>query len=110
MLLHCRNERHHDRALWYGGAFYRDDNWFAPVNLLHAFRQNDIAPFETATEGCNLVKAEISYAKRLPDAPLGAPREFTVGVGNNLLNEDIRNPVSYSKDELLTPGASVRAF
>ena len=92
-------------------VFYRDDNWLVRVNLLHAFAQNDIAEFETATDGYNLLKAEISYTKRLPNAPLGAPREFTVGVvGNNLLNEDIRNHVSYTKDEVLMPGASVRAF
>jgi iron complex outermembrane receptor protein len=42
---------------------------------------------------------------------LGEPREFTVGVaGNNLLNEDIRNSASYTKDAVLLPGASVRAF
>ncbi|MEN3375240.1 MAG: iron complex outerrane recepter protein, partial [Hyphomicrobiales bacterium] len=94
-----------------GGAFYRDENWLVRVNLLHAFAQNDIAEFETPTDGYNLLKAEISYTKRLPNAPLGAPREFTVGVvGNNLLNEDIRNHVSYTKDEVLMPGASVRAF
>jgi iron complex outermembrane recepter protein len=94
-----------------GGAFYRDDNWLVRVNLLHAFAQNDIAEFETPTDGYNLLKAEISYTNRLPNAPLGAPREFTVGVvGNNLLNEDIRNHVSYNKDEVLMPGASVRAF
>ena len=41
----------------------------------------------------------------------GEPREFMVGVvGNNLLNEDIRNHVSYTKDEVLMPSASVRAF
>ena len=34
-----------------------------------------------------------------------------VGVlGNNLLNEDIRNHVSYTKDQVLMPGAGVRAF
>ena len=26
-----------------GGVFYRDTNWFARINLLHAFAQNDIA-------------------------------------------------------------------
>ena len=80
------------------------------VNLLHAFAQNDIAANETPTDGYNLLKAEISY-KRLPNSRRGEPREFTVGVvGNNLLNEDIRNHVSYTKDEVLMPGASVRAF
>jgi iron complex outermembrane recepter protein len=31
-------------------------------------------------------------------------------VGTNLLNRDIRNSVSYTKDEVLLPGASVRFF
>ena len=31
-------------------------------------------------------------------------------VGNNLLNENIRNSVSYTKDEVLMPGIGVRAF
>ena len=31
-------------------------------------------------------------------------------VGTNLLNRDIRNSASYSKDEVLMPGASVRIF
>ena len=94
-----------------GGAFYRDGNWLARVNLLHAFPQNDIAPNETPTDGYNLLKAEISYTRKIKNARLGEPREFTLGiVGNNLLNEDIRNHVSYTKDEVLMPGASVRAF
>ena len=38
-------------------------------------------------------------------------REMTLGlVGNNLLNENIRNSVSYTKDEVLMPGIGVRAF
>jgi iron complex outermembrane receptor protein len=94
-----------------GGAFYRDGNWLARVNLLHAFPQNDIAPHETPTAGYNLLRAEISYTQRLKNARLGEPREFTLGVvGNNLSNEDIRNHVSYTKNEVLMPGAGVRAF
>jgi iron complex outermembrane receptor protein len=31
-------------------------------------------------------------------------------VGNNLLNETIRNAVSYNKDNVLQPGLNVRAF
>ena len=65
---------------------------------------------ETPTDGYNLLKAELSYTQKLPNARAGAPREFTVGVvGNNLLNDDIRNHVSFKKDEVLMPGASVRA-
>jgi iron complex outermembrane receptor protein len=94
-----------------GGVFYRDANWLARVSLLHAFPQNDIAPVETPTDGYNLLKAEISYTEKFANAAPGMPREYTVGVvGNNLLNEDIRNHVSYTKDEVLMPGASVRLF
>ena len=94
-----------------GGLFWRDANWLMKVNLLHAFAQNDIAPIgETPTAGYNLLKAEISYRTRLDNSWFGA-REMTVGlVGNNLLNENIRNHVSYNKDEVLMPGIGVRAF
>ncbi|MBR1228470.1 TonB-dependent receptor [Bradyrhizobium sp. AUGA SZCCT0176] len=94
-----------------GGLFYRDANWLMRVNLLHAFAQNDIAVIgETPTAGYNLLKAEVSYRTKLDASWFGA-REMTVGlVGNNLLNENIRNSVSYSKDEVLMPGIGVRAF
>jgi iron complex outermembrane receptor protein len=94
-----------------GGVYWRDTNWFMRVNLLHAFAQNDIAVIgETPTAGYNLLKAEISYKTKLDSSWFGA-REMTVGlVGNNLLNENIRNSVSYTKDEVLMPGIGVRAF
>ena len=94
-----------------GGLYWRDTNWLMRVNLLHAFAQNDIAPIaETPTAGYNLLKAEVSYKTKLDPAWFGA-REMTVGlVGNNLLNESIRNSVSYTKDEVLLPGLGVRAF
>ncbi len=94
-----------------GGVFYRDANWFARLNLLHAFAQNDVAPIaETPTPGYNLLKAEISYKTKLDPSRFGA-REMYVGlVGNNLLNENIRNSVSFTKDQVLMPGIGVRAF
>ena len=94
-----------------GGVYWRDSNWFMRVNLLHAFAQNDIAVIgETPTAGYNLLKAEISYKTKLDSSWFGA-REMTLGlVGNNLLNENIRNSVSYTKDEVLMPGIGVRAF
>jgi iron complex outermembrane recepter protein len=94
-----------------GGLYWRDSNWFARINLLHAFAQNDIAPIgETPTAGYNLLKAEVTYKTKLDPNWFGA-REMTVGlVGNNLLNESIRNSVSYTKDEVLLPGIGVRAF
>lgn len=94
-----------------GGFYWRDANWLMKVNLLHAFAQNDIAVIgETPTAGYNLLKAEISYKTTLSNSWFGA-REMMVGlVGNNLLNENIRNSVSYNKDEVLMQGIGVRAF
>lgn len=95
-----------------GGLFYRDDAWLARISLLHAFAHNDIAPIgETPTPGYNDLRAEISYRWVPAMHRPGEIKEVTVGlVGTNLLNEDIRNSVSYTKDEVLLPGASVRAF
>jgi iron complex outermembrane receptor protein len=94
-----------------GGAYFRNAEWLARLSLLHAFAQNDIAiAGETPTPGYDLLKAELSYTRTLKNHPSGI-KQFTVGMtGNNLLNEDIRNHVSYTKDEVLMPGASVRAF
>ena len=94
-----------------GGLFYRDANWLARVNLIHAFAHTDIAPIaETPTPGYNDLRAEISHRQILA-LPGGASTELTLGlVGTNLLNSAIRNSVSYSKDEVLMPGASVRLF
>ncbi|MBV9260332.1 MAG: hypothetical protein JO205_03065, partial [Pseudolabrys sp.] len=66
---------------------------------------------ETPTPGYNDLRAELSYSWK-PDHPRpGEPRELRVGIsGTNLLNADIRNHVSYTKDEVLMPGASVRVF
>jgi len=92
-----------------GGVFYRDTHWLARGNLVHASAQNDIAAIgETPTAGYDLLKVELSYTTRLAPSDFG-PREVVVGiVGNNLLNENIRNHVSYTKDEVLMPGAGVR--
>ncbi|WP_363349900.1 TonB-dependent receptor domain-containing protein [Methylocystis echinoides] len=94
-----------------GGLVWRDANWLARVNLLHAFAQNAIAETgETPTKGYNLLKAELSYRMVFgPNDPLG--REMTFGLaGNNLLNADMRNSVSFRKNEVLLPGANLRLF
>jgi iron complex outermembrane receptor protein len=94
-----------------GGIFWRDPSWLARINLLHGFAQNHIAiTGETPTGGYNDLRAELSYRTKLRPTDSG-PRDITVGLaGTNLLNSDIRNHVSYTKDEVLMPGASVRAF
>ncbi|MDP3546282.1 MAG: TonB-dependent receptor [Phreatobacter sp.] len=92
-----------------GGLFWRDANRFARISLLHAFAQNQIAAEETATPGYNLLNAELSY--RMPLKPGSGAQSLTFGlVGTNLLNADIRNHVSFKKDEVLMPGRGMRFF
>lgn len=93
-----------------GGVFWRNDAWFARVGLLHAFAQTRIDPGqETPTNGYDLLKAEVSYRHRWT-SPAG-PVEATFGVtGTNLLNDDVRNHVSFRKAEVLQPGRGVRLF
>ena len=94
-----------------GGVYFRSAEWLARISLLHAFAQNDIALIgETPTSGYNLLKVELSHTEVFKNDTFGR-KEVTVGVaGNNLLNSDIRNSVSYTKDEVLMPGAGVRVF
>lgn len=94
-----------------GGIYYRDANWFARVNLLHAFAQNDVSGVETPTPGYNRLRAELSYTTKLTKTDWWGAQQFTFGVvGDNLLNEDIRNAVAYNKDQVLMPGLGVRIF
>jgi iron complex outermembrane receptor protein len=95
-----------------GGVYWRDANWFARVKLLHAFAQNDIAPVaETTTPGYDDLRVEVSYNWKVDKPRSGELSEATFGItGTNLLNQDIRNSVSYTKDEVLLPGAGVRVF
>lgn len=94
-----------------GGLFYRDASWHARVNLLHAFAQDRIAPEETVTSGYNLLNAEISTRLKLRSSSPSLAPEMTIGLkAENLLNDDIRNSVSFKKDEVLQPGVSVRLF
>ncbi|HVQ81016.1 MAG TPA: TonB-dependent receptor [Pseudolabrys sp.] len=95
-----------------GGIYWRNDAWFARVRLLHAFAQNDIAPVaETPTPGYDDLRAEVSYTWKSSKPRTDQLSEVTFGlVGTNLLNQDIRNSVSYTKDQVLLPGASTRLF
>ncbi len=95
-----------------GGLYWRNDAWLARVRLLHAFAQNDIAPVaETPTPGYDDLRAEVSYTAKTAKPRADQLSEMTFGlVGTNLLNQDIRNSVSYTKDQVLLPGAGVRLF
>lgn len=92
-----------------GGVYYRDANWTARINLVHAFAQTNLGAFETPTPGFNLLNAEVSHTATLPNGDW--PVTLTVGFkGENLLDDDIRFHQSYKKDEVLQPGRNVRLF
>jgi iron complex outermembrane receptor protein len=92
------------------GLWWRSAEWHARLGLLHAFTQNDIAINETATAGYNLLKAELSYTHAFVKSD-GGPREISFGVsGDNLLDERIRNHISFKKADVLQPGLGVRLF
>jgi iron complex outermembrane receptor protein len=91
-----------------GGAYWRDANWFAHMNMLHAFAQNDASVNETPTDGYDLLRAELSYTVSFGKNSFGV-REATLSlVGDNLLDSVVRNSVSLRKDEVQEPGRSIR--
>jgi iron complex outermembrane recepter protein len=93
-----------------GGAYWRADNWFVRMGLLHAFGQSDLGINDTPTAGYNLLKMEISNKQYWRYSPWG-PTEITTGlVGDNLLDVDVRNSVQFHKDEILLPGRSIKFF
>jgi iron complex outermembrane receptor protein len=93
-----------------GGVYWRgQDGLFAKASVLHAFAHKDIAANETTTAGYTNLKAELSYNYKPPKS--SGFSELTVGlIGNNLLNQQMRNSASFKKDEILLPGRGVRAF
>jgi iron complex outermembrane receptor protein len=93
-----------------GGVYLKNAEWFARVGLLHAFAQNDLALNETPTAGYNLLKAELTYTLRLAANQFNVKEARFGVVGTNLLDDDVRNHVSFRKDEVLLPGRSVRFF
>lgn len=93
-----------------GGLFYRDGNWFAHAGALHAFRQDKVGENETSTSGYTLLSADLAYTWKL-DPAQGIVPEMTIGLkGDNLLDEDVRNHVSFKKDEVLLPGRTIRLY
>jgi len=93
-----------------GGAYWRADNWFVRMGLLHAFGQYDLGVNETPTAGYNLLKLQIENTRYYRYSPWG-PTLITTGlVGDNLLDVDVRNHVQFHKDEILLPGRSIKLF
>ena len=94
-----------------GGVYYHDASWLARAGALHAFAQDEFGANEIATPGYTLISAELSYTT-LVKAPDGSTSQVTVGIkGENLADDEVLNHTSFKRrEEVLQPGASVRAF
>ena len=93
-----------------GGTYWRNDNWFVRMGLLHSFGQSDLGQNDTPTAGYNLLKMEVSNKQYWENSPWGAAEITTGLVGDNLLDVDVRNSVQFHKDEILMPGRSIEFF
>ena len=82
------------------GVFWRNANFMARVSLLHAFAQNRIAANETPTAGYNLLNAELRYTRKVDPRTHGVSSVEVALTGTNLLDERIRNHVSFRKNEV----------
>jgi iron complex outermembrane recepter protein len=75
----------------------------ANVLWIHAYDQDNVAPYETPTPGYDLLNAEVVFT-----GPGDNSFDWQVYVkGQNLLDEDIRNSTSYLKDEAPQIGLNV---
>jgi iron complex outermembrane receptor protein len=91
-----------------GGLYYRDDSWFARIGLLHAFAQNLVAPYESPTAGYDNLRTELGFRQQLTPGLGFSEVRFGI-VGDNLLNDTMRNSASFKKNEILLPGRGIRA-
>jgi iron complex outermembrane receptor protein len=96
------------------GIYYRDANWYGRIFALHAFDQDKVALDDlkdTPTDGYTMLNADLSYTFALDRTIGGLTTQMTIGLkGENLLDEEIRNHVSFKKDEVLQPGRTVRLY
>lgn len=75
-----------------GGLDYRLGNWNARMDVLHAFKQNDVAENELKTDGYTNLSALVAFK---------LPVKYHVELfakANNLLNDEIREHASFLKD------------
>lgn len=88
------------------GVFYADERLSGDFGFLHAFEQDRLSANETETGSYTNLKGELRY---LVPAVMGGNAALELAlVGENLLDEDIRNHVSFKKNDVLQPGRNVR--
>ena len=83
------------------GIAYEKNNFYARLDILRAFAQDNIATHELKTDAYTNVTAYASYQ---------LPVEYNLQLflkGHNLLDQDIRDHSSFMKDKFLRAGRSV---
>lgn len=75
-----------------GGLDYHLGSWNARMDVLHAFKQNDVAENELKTDGYTNLSALLAY--KIP----GKYHVELFARANNLLNDEIREHASFLKD------------
>lgn len=91
----------------YGATVALEHKEFYARLRLHRVRDQDkTAAGESATDGYTNLSAQASFTHETGN---GQMVEFGVS-GSNLLDEKIRNHVSFKKEDVLQPGRSVRFF
>jgi iron complex outermembrane receptor protein len=85
------------------GLEAENTHWTSRIEAVNTARQNDLAPFETETDGFTFVNASVAWR------PHGNTGAWTVRLdGRNLTDELGRVHSSFLKDELPLPGRNVR--
>ncbi len=84
---------------------YRGEHWHASAGLMHYDQQDEVAAFETPTDGYTLVDAKVGYRF----APVGRTIHEVTLRGANLGDTLARNHVSRLKDQVPLPGRDLSA-
>ena len=84
------------------GVDWDSGNWAVGLDWIHASSQNEVAEFETPTDGYDDVGLDIVYLLETPRANW----ELYLRA-RNLLDEDIRNHASFLKDQAPQPGRNL---
>ncbi|WP_026375933.1 TonB-dependent receptor domain-containing protein [Aestuariibacter salexigens] len=81
---------------------YEADNWHAELSATRYAKQDNIAAYETETEGYTLVSASVNYYTQVGNNEL-----IFFLKGNNLTDQEARVHQSFLKDEAPLPGRAV---
>ena len=81
---------------------YTGQNWDAKFEVMHNFKQDDLAAYETETDSYTMVNLAASYYFNVGEQDLTAFFK-----ANNITDEEARVHSSYLKDRSLLPGRGV---